>query len=209
MDNTQKHKYTRIAIMGGTFDPIHYGHLATAESVRCKYNADKVFFIPSGCPPHKDINFVTNNERRYEMTLLATKSNPNFEVSRIEIDRPGRTYTIDTITELKEKYGSEVEILFITGADVVHSIFTWKSWEKLLTLCDFVAATRPGYKKSEMFKRIEFMREAYESKIHLIEVPELDISSSDIRERVSEGRTIKYLLPECVEEYIYENSLYK
>ena len=209
MDNTQKHKYTRIAIMGGTFDPIHYGHLATAESVRWRYNADKVFFIPSGCPPHKDINFVTNNERRYEMTLLATKSNPNFEVSRIEIDRPGRTYTIDTITELKEKYGSEVEILFITGADVVHSIFTWKSWEKLLTLCDFVAATRPGYKKSEMFKRIEYMREAYESKIHFIEVPALDISSSDIRERVSEGRTIKYLLPECVEEYIYENSLYK
>lgn len=210
MDNGQNNKkYKKIAVMGGTFDPIHYGHLSTAEAVRDKFDVEKVIFIPSGCPPHKDLNFVTNNERRYDMTLLATESNPGFEVSRMEIDRPGRTYTIDTINELKEMYGEDVQIYFITGADVVHQIFTWKSWQELITMCDFVAATRPGYKKSDMFKRIEYLRDTYESRIHFMDVPALDISSSDIRERVQKGEPVKYLLPECVEEYIYKNNLYK
>ncbi len=200
-------KCKRIAIMGGTFDPIHYGHLVTAEAVRKEFNAEVVIFIPTGHPPHKDENNVTHSEHRYLMTFLATVDNPYFEVSRIEIDRDGLTYTIDTIKKIKS-LNNDVKIYFITGADAVSSILTWKDAEVLLTLCSFVAVTRPGYKKETLEKKVSDIKKKYKSKLHFFEVPALSISSSDIRNRVQNGLPIKYLLPEAVERYIYKSDLY-
>ena len=198
-----------IAIMGGTFDPIHNGHLVTAEAVRHRFNVDRVVFMPAGQPAHKADQKVTHNEHRYLMTVLATMRNENFEVSRIEIDRPGLTYTIDTIEELKKMCRTDVRLYFITGADAIHQIMTWKEPERLLTLCDFVAVTRPGYDRTKLFADIGEIREKYESRIHYMEVPALAISSSDIRQRARKGEPIKYLLPQEVEDYIYKFGLYQ
>ena len=198
-----------IAIMGGTFDPIHNGHLVTAEAVRHRFNVDRVVFMPAGQPAHKADQKVTHNEHRYLMTVLATMRNENFEVSRIEIDRPGLTYTIDTIEELKKMCRTDVRLYFITGADAIHQIMTWKEPDRLLTLCDFVAVTRPGYDRTKLFADIGEIREKYESRIHYMEVPALAISSSDIRQRARKGEPIKYLLPQEVEDYIYKFGLYQ
>ena len=137
--------------MGGTFDPIHYGHLATAEAVRYRFKVDKVIFMPTGNPAHKSDRYVTHHEHRYLMTVLATMRNENFDVSRIEIERPGITYTIDTIQTLKKMCPPDARLYFITGADALHQIFTWKEPEKLLKMCDFVAVTRSGYDKNKLF----------------------------------------------------------
>ncbi len=198
-----------IAIMGGTFDPIHYGHLVTAEAVRHRFQVDKVVFIPTGRPAHKTNKHVTHNEHRYLMTVLATMRNENFEVSRIEIDRPGTTYTIDTIEQLKRMCRPDVRLYFITGADAIHQIMNWKEPERLLSLCDFVAVTRPGYQKNRLFEEIGEIRGKYSSRIHYMEVPALAISSSDIRERASKGMPIQYLLPQEVEDYIHKFGLYQ
>lgn len=197
-----------LAIMGGTFDPIHYGHLVTAEAVRYEYNIDQVIFMPTGHPPHKSDKYITHSEHRYLMSVLATAANPHFNVSRMEIDRVGVTYTIDTIKDIKNSYGNEIELYFITGADALNNIFTWKAAEELLKLCTFVAVTRPEYHKEKLIERIEIIRNYYESKIHFLEVPALSISSTDIRNRVKKGMPIKYLLPESVENYIYKFNLY-
>ena len=198
-----------IAIMGGTFDPIHYGHLVTAEAVRHRFHVDKVVFIPTGRPAHKSHKEVTHNEHRYLMTVLATMRNENFEVSRIEIDRPGTTYTIDTIEQLKKMCRPDVRLYFITGADAIHQIMSWKEPERLLSLCDFVAVTRPGYQKNQMFEEIGEIQEKYASRIHYMEVPALAISSSDIRTRAQRGMPIQYLLPQEVEDYIHKFGLYQ
>ena len=199
----------RIAIMGGTFDPIHYGHLVTAEAVRQEFQIDQVLFIPTGRPPHKSAKKVSDPEKRYLMTLLATESNDNFFASRLEIDRSGYTYTIDTIHALKEIYGSDTEIFFITGADAFFQIFNWHNAEELLKSCTFVAATRPGYNKEELLSRVQATQNHPLHKFHFVEVPALAISSSDIRDRVQSGRSIKYLLPESVERFIQKYHLYK
>jgi len=199
----------RIAIMGGTFDPVHYGHLVTAEAVRDKFNIERVLFVPTGNPPHKNNKKVTPSEHRYLMTVLATVTNSYFDVSRIEIDRTGYTYTIDTINELKKFVSEDTIIYFITGADAVHQILAWKDTEKLFNICEFIAVTRPGYNKDELFREVEGLKSRFESKIHFLEVPSLDISSSDIRNRIKEGNSIKYMLPEEVENYIYKFELYK
>ncbi len=198
-----------IAIMGGTFDPIHYGHLATAEAVRYRFKVDKVIFMPTGNPAHKADRYVTHHEHRYLMTVLATMRNENFDVSRIEIERPGITYTIDTIETLKKMCPADVRLYFITGADALHQIFTWKDPEKLLSMCDFVAVTRSGYDKNRLFDEITEIRDKFASRIHYMQVPGLEISSSDIRSRVENGRPIKYLLPQEVEDYIYKFGLYE
>ena len=198
----------KIAIMGGTFDPIHYGHLVTAEAVMHEYQIDQVLFIPSGQPPHKSDNQVTSAEHRYLMTLLATETNPRFFSSRIEIDREGYTYTIDTIREPKKIY-PDTEIYFITGADAFSKILTWKNPELLLSSCHFVAATRPGYSRTKAAPQIEAVMKQHEDTLHYLEVPALAISSSKIRNRVKEGRPIKYLLPEAVENYISKHDLYR
>lgn len=198
----------KIAIMGGTFDPIHMGHLVTAEAVRHEFNIDEVLFVPTGNPPHKASMGITSAEQRYLMTVLATAANAHFNVSRIEIDRKGTTYTIDTIKELRTLYGPETKLYFITGADAVHEILTWKNSEELLQLCTFVAVTRPGYKKQQLINHIEELRSQYHSSIKFLEVPALAISSSDIRARVENQEPIKYLVTSAVENYIYKHKLY-
>ena len=198
----------RYGIMGGTFDPIHTGHLVVAEEVRKEFNLDKVIFMPTGDPPHKNAKKVSKGYSRYEMTLLATITNPYFEISRLELDRQGITYTIDTMIELKERYGDSVELFFITGADSLLELHKWKDSEKILEICKIVAATRPGYDLDHMKGRLKELNELHKDKINTITTPGLQISSTDIRRRVKNDMSIKYLLPESVEIYINKYKLY-
>jgi len=198
----------RIAVMGGTFDPIHYGHLIVAEAVRSEFKLDKILFMPVGNPPHKSDRKVTSADLRYTMTFLATMTNPYFDVSDLEINRIGYSYTIDTMTQLQKNL-KDTEIYFIVGADAVHDIFTWKEPEKLFKMCKIVAVTRPGYNKEQLYLEVEQIRKDYNGKICFFEAPSFDISSSSIRQRVNTGDTIKYMLPEEVEKYIYKLGLYK
>lgn len=207
--SSQIKSFKKIAIMGGTFDPIHIGHLVTAEAVRDEFNIDEVLFVPTGNPPHKANLNITTTEHRYLMTVLATAGNDQFNVSRIEIDREGMTYTVDTIKELKNIYGKESKLYFITGADAIGQILTWKRADELLQMCTFVAVTRPGYKSQELMDKVERLNKQFKSSVKFLEVPALAISSSDIRERVSKGRPIKYLVTEEVEKYIYKHKLYE
>ena len=198
----------RIGIMGGTFDPIHVGHLMTAEAVRDEFGLDKVLFIPAAVPPHKLDQQVTDARHRYLMTVLATTSNPHFDVSSIEMDRPGPSYTIDTIYELRRQYGENTDLFFITGADAIAEIPTWDRIEELLGLCQFIAATRPGLLPNvDNIK--EYFGELGSARIHRLETPELEISSTNIRDRLKRGFSIKYIVPPAVEDYIYKEGLYK
>lgn len=196
-----------LAIMGGTFDPIHYGHLVVAEQVRHSFACDKVLFIPAAIPPHKTQNAITAVADRLTMTKMAVASNPWFEVSPLEIERPGPSYTIDTVREIKKIYQPE-NLYFITGADAVLEILSWKDVNNLLSLCKFIAATRPGYDLNNLEQRLKSLPEKYFKNIIPFYVPSLAISSTDIRNRVGSGKPIKYLLPESVEGYIYEHLLY-
>ncbi|WP_372996545.1 nicotinate-nucleotide adenylyltransferase [Lutispora sp.] len=200
--------YKRFAVMGGTFDPIHYGHLVTAEAVRDKFKLEKVLFMPTNNPPHKMHRPTTDAYHRYLMTVLATITNPYFEVSRLEIERSGITYTVDTIRELRRIHGEDAEIYFITGADAILEILTWHNVEELLGMCQFVAATRPGFYYHDMEQKLEEIKSKYDKEIYSIEVPSLAISSTDIRYRINNNKTIRYLLPESVEHYIRKNNLY-
>lgn len=199
----------RLGIMGGTFNPIHHGHLVTAEEVRNKFNLDKVIFVPTGTPPHKSSEKLVSAQDRYLMTVLATMSNLYFEVSNIEIEREGISYTVDTIKEFRKVYGQNTKIYFITGADAILSIFTWKNVEELLGSCNFIAATRPGYCLDELKTKIAAIDSNYMEYVHLVEVPGIAVSSTDVRQRIKEGKPIKYLMPETVESYIIKNKLYQ
>ncbi|QZY57486.1 nicotinate-nucleotide adenylyltransferase [Crassaminicella profunda] len=207
--NKPNKEHTRIGIMGGTFDPIHYGHLVIAEQIRCEYNLEKVVFIPAGTPPHKSNLRVTDSKHRYFMTLLATITNPYFEVSKIELESEEISYTIRTIEKLKKLYSEDTDLYFITGADAICELDTWKSVKKLTQLCQFIAATRPGLESCQVDEKIEELEEKYDAAIGKIDLPALAISSTDIRNRIREEQSIKYLLPEPVEYYIYKNNLYK
>ncbi len=196
----------KIGIMGGTFDPIHYAHLATAEFIRDKYSLDKIIFIPSGNPPHKNID-ITSKYDRYNMVLLATTNNDNFLVSNIEVERNDKTYTIDTLKELKQTYPNS-DIYFITGADAICDIESWKNVSENFKLATFIAATRPGISLLRAQEKIETLIKKYNARIISVYVPSLDISSTYIREQLKEKRSIRYLVPENVESYIYQNKLY-
>jgi nicotinate-nucleotide adenylyltransferase len=193
----------RIAVMGGTFDPIHYGHLVTAEIARSKFALDTVIFVPSGHPPHKQ-NLPGHAEQRLMMTLLATVTNPYFQVSRSEVDCQALSYTYDTLCEFSGQFGPQSRFFFITGADAVLEILTWHNAEKMFELCCFIAATRPGYPLIDMRR----LPDNFLKKIEIMQAPALSISSTDIRRRIREGQPIKYLLPEAVETYIYKQGLY-
>lgn len=198
----------KIGIMGGTFDPIHIGHLVTAEAVRIEYRLDKVLFVPAGNPPHKQDVKVTPCMHRYIMTVMAVCSNLNFEVSSIELDRPGPSYTIDTVLSLISQYGEKTEFYFITGTDAIQELPTWGKVHQLLELCHFVAATRPGC-VSTIDHVIKQLGSQGRQRIHRLATPELEISSTDIRERVKLGRSIKYIVPENIENYILKEGLYR
>jgi nicotinate-nucleotide adenylyltransferase len=203
----------KIGIMGGTFNPIHYGHLVTAEEALIQFHLERVIFIPTGEPPHKTTGKIASPEDRYLMTVMATASNREFYVSRIEIDKKGKSYTIDTLRELKKIYGKNSELFFITGADAILEILTWKDTGEIITLCKFIAATRPGYNISKMedLKKRLFNKkvEMAEQCLFIMEIPALAISSTDIRNRIKSNRPIKYLLPESVSSYLLKNELYK
>ncbi len=198
-------KYRRIGIMGGTFNPIHFGHLVAAEAARVRFSLDKVIFVPSGYPPHKQTQANKNAEHRLMMTLLATIGNPYFDISGIEIDRGGYSFTFDTINELHNFYGADTQIYFITGADAILEICSWKNAELLIERCVFIAATRPGFNLND----VDSLPPAFVRNIKLMEVPALSISSTDIRKRVAAGEPIRYLLPEIVEQYIIKHKLYQ
>ncbi len=198
----------RIGIMGGTFDPIHYGHLVLAEEIRTQFKLDKIIFIPAGIPPHKQDIDIAEGKHRYFMTLLATITNPYFKVSKIEIENDEVSYTVNTIMKLRDMYDKDTEIFFITGADALNEMETWRSPQKLFTLCRFIAATRPGVDYEKFKKKIDYLNKKYSSNIIVTAVPALAISSTDIRERIKLGKSIKYILPETVEHYIYKNNLY-
>jgi nicotinate-nucleotide adenylyltransferase len=188
---------TRLGLMGGTFDPIHYGHLVIAEIARLEYRLDQVVFLPSGDPPHKQGVPVTPAERRYEMALLATTSNPWFQCSRRELERVGPSYSVTTIREYVAEGGPDVELFFITGADAILEILTWREADAAIRLCRFIAATRPGYDLDRLRRTLP---PAYVEQIETLSVPGVLISSTDLRQRVREGRTIRYLVPDPVEE---------
>jgi nicotinate-nucleotide adenylyltransferase len=191
--------------MGGTFDPIHYGHLVTAEEALQQFGLDEVLFVPTGRPWMKEHGVVSRPEDRYLMTVIATASNPRFRVSRMEVDRDGPTFTVETLRALKAELGSDVDLFFITGADAVVEIFQWKEPQELFDLAHFIAATRPGY-DIEGF-------EAYAPTSHpgvtVMNIPALAISSTDIRGRVAQGRPIRYLVPEGVNSFVGKAGLYR
>jgi nicotinate-nucleotide adenylyltransferase len=190
--------------MGGTFDPIHHGHLVTAQVALDQFELSEVVFVPTGQPWMKADRAVTAKEHRYLMTVIATASNPAFWVSRVEVDREGPTYAVDTLQEVRRQVEDEVDLYFITGADAILEIFHWKDPDEVLSLAHFIAATRPGYDLAR------FEREAPTAhpNISVMDVPALAISSSDIRRRVAAGEPIRYLVPEGVETYIRKFGLY-
>jgi nicotinate-nucleotide adenylyltransferase len=195
----------RLGVMGGTFDPIHHGHLVTAEEALWQFELDEVLFVPTGEPWMKEDSRVTPPEDRYLMTVIATAGNPHFSVSRVEIDRPGPSYTRDTLSALREGEGEGAELYFITGADAILEIFHWKDPEEVLSLAHVIAATRPGYD----IARFEAEAPTRHPNVSVMTVPALAISSTDIRGRVAEGRPIRYLVPEGVKTYIDKAGLYR
>nr|WP_207707093.1 nicotinate-nucleotide adenylyltransferase [Heliorestis acidaminivorans] len=199
----------KIGIMGGTFDPIHYGHLVTAESAAEQFELSPVIFVPSGRPPHKREHLVTDPIERLRLTELATLSNPRFSTSSLEVERTGYSYAIDTVQWFHHHYGPTVDLYFITGADAIVEIMSWHKVERLIQYCQFIAVYRPGYAREQLHNTISQWSEEFSRRIHLIEVPALAISSTDIRNRLKKGRSIKYLVPEPVEHYIKEHLLYR
>ena len=194
----------RLGVMGGTFDPIHYGHLVTAEEALVQFALDAVVFVPTGRPWMKQDRAVSPAEDRYLMTVIATASNPRFQVSRVEIDRDGPTYTVDTLRTLAAQH-PDAELYFITGADAMLEILEWKDPEEVLSIAHFIAATRPGYDLA----RFESMEPARQTNVSRMSIPALAISSTDIRERVLDGRPIRYLVPEGVKSYVEKAELYR
>lgn len=187
--------------MGGTFDPVHHGHLSAASEVAASFALDEVIFVPTGAPWQKSHRDVSPAEDRYLMTVIATASNPRFSVSRVEVDRPGPTFTIDTLRHLRQTY-ADAELFFITGADALAQILGWQSADELFELAHFVGVSRPGYEPVDL---ADFPAGA----VTLLEVPALAISSSDCRERVERGEPVWYLVPDGVVQYIEKRMLYK
>jgi len=194
----------RIGIMGGTFDPIHHGHLVVAEEARWQFQLDQVLFIPTGQPWQKPVG-VSPAEDRYLMTVIATTSNPAFAVSRIEVDNPGPTYTVDTLHRLRAELPDGTRLLFIGGTDVVQQLPTWKEPEQVLALAELVVATRPEFDFDGLVQTLP----GAAGRVHRMEIPALDISSHDLRARVARGAPIEYLVPEGVARYIQKRELYR
>lgn len=192
----------RIGVMGGTFDPIHHGHLVAASEVQSWFDLDQVVFVPTGQPWQKSDRQVSPAEHRYLMTVIATAANPRFQVSRVDIDRAGPTYTIDTLTDLQKQL-PDADLYFITGADAMAQILTWRDHDGLFDLAHFVGVTRPGH---------ELDAAAIESfphdRVTLVEVPALAISSTDCRQRAERGQPVWYLVPDGVVQYIQKHQLY-
>ncbi len=189
--------------MGGTFDPIHHGHLVAASEVAAKFSLDEVVFVPTGVPWQKRNRKVSHAEDRYLMTVIATASNPRFSVSRVDIDRPGDTYTVDTLRDLRAERGDDTDLFFITGADAVRQILTWRGAEQLFDLAHFIGVTRPGVPMTQ-----DDIAHLPHDAVTLLEVPALAISSTDCRDRVRAHQPIWYLVPDGIVQYIAKRGLY-
>ncbi|MER5864585.1 nicotinate-nucleotide adenylyltransferase [Kitasatospora sp. NPDC002040] len=189
----------RLGVMGGTFDPIHHGHLVAASEVASAFHLDEVVFVPTGQPWQKSDRVVTPAEDRYLMTVIATAENPQFSVSRIDIDRQGPTYTVDTLRDLRALH-PDADLFFITGADALSQILSWRDSEELFSLAHFIGCTRPGHVLSDAGLPV--------GGVSLVEVPALAISSTDCRIRVAKGDPVWYLVPDGVVRYIHKRALY-
>jgi nicotinate-nucleotide adenylyltransferase len=192
----------RLGVMGGTFDPIHHGHLVAASEVQAWFGLDEVVFVPTGEPYQKSEREVSPAEHRYLMTVIATASNPRFTVSRVDVDRGGPTYTVDTLTDLRAQH-PEADLYFITGADALSNILTWRDSEELFALAEFVGCTRPGYAMDAA--TLDGMPH---DRVTIVEIPALAISSTDCRERTARGEPVWYLVPDGVVQYISKHHLY-
>jgi nicotinate-nucleotide adenylyltransferase len=190
----------KIGVMGGTFDPVHHGHLVAASEVADRFALDEVLFVPTGLPWQKSTTIVSPPEDRYLMTVVATASNPRFSVSRVDIDRAGPTYTADTLADLHEQFPG-AQLYFITGADALSQILSWHKINELFELAHFVGVTRPGYELAD--------GHLPEGVVSLVEVPAMAISSTDCRNRVAQGHPVWYLVPDGVVQYITKRNLYQ
>ncbi len=191
----------RIGVMGGTFDPIHHGHLVAGSEVAALFELDEVVFVPTGQPWQKHDQPVSPAEDRYLMTVIATAANPLFRVSRVDIDRDGPTYTIDTLRVLRAHYGEDIQLFFITGADALQAILSWKSIDELFALAHFIGVTRPGFVLDDAHLP--------DRDVTLLEIPAMAISSSGCRLRIRQNRPIWYLVPDGVVAYIQKRGLYR
>jgi nicotinate-nucleotide adenylyltransferase len=204
-----------VAIFGGTFNPVHHGHLVVAEEVRTRLHLDKVIFVPTHTPPHKDLADLAPTSHRHLMLTLATLSNPGFEVSTFEMDRGGKSYSIDTVRHFRSRLGEGVQLHFIVGADMLEDLSGWREVGELRKLCRFVAVPRPGHDVQKTLQRQVLTAGDLSSAEGLLEdvmvedTPLMDISATDIRRRVKEGKSIKYLVQETVEQYILHQKLYR
>ncbi|MCK2241119.1 MULTISPECIES: nicotinate-nucleotide adenylyltransferase [unclassified Crossiella] len=190
----------RLGVMGGTFDPVHHGHLVAASEVQARFGLDEVIFVPTGRPWQKEHHVVSSPEDRYLMTVIATASNPRFSVSRVDVDRTGPTYTIDTLSDLHRQHPND-QLFFITGADALEQILGWWRADELFELAHFVGVTRPGYQLDDD----HLPRGA----VSLVDVPAMAISSTDCRERVAKDMPVWYLVPDGVVQYISKRNLYR
>jgi nicotinate-nucleotide adenylyltransferase len=212
----------RLGLLGGTFNPIHIGHLRAAVEVREAFNLDKLLLIPSANPPHKPVDHVADAEHRLEMVRLATKGVPSLEVSDLELARPGPSYTIETLRYFQDQYGHGSDVYFIVGQDAFSEITTWKSYKALFSTAHFIVMTRPGSKLSSIEDFIHtHISEAYQydpalnrymhpdwCTIFCVDITHIDVSASEIRDRIKHGRPIRFLVPDTVEAYIVEKGLY-
>ncbi len=192
----------KIGIMGGTFNPIHYGHLICAEQVRDGLGYDKILFVPSARPPHKSQPDMVSAEHRFQMVLLATAHNQDFEVSRIELDREGPSYTIQTIKTLRNRYNISTELAWIIGADSLIEYKIWKDFDGVLEQCTMIATTRPNYD-------MQLVPTEIRNRVRTFKITGIDISATEIRRRLKENLSIQYLVPDSVAEYIKEHRLYR
>lgn len=197
----------RLGVLGGTFDPIHHGHLVAAQEARCQLDLDLVLFVPAGNPPHKPARPISAADHRVRMVELAIAGNPHFALSRVDVDRPGPCYTVDTLALLREKWGPGPTFFFIEGSDSLAEMPTWYRPQRLIQLSELAVVRRPGAEPD--LDRLEEDLPGLSARVHWVQMPQLEISSSDLRARMRDGRPISYLLPESVEAYLFEQGLYR
>lgn len=202
---------SRIGLMGGTFDPIHYGHLVVAEEVSAALKLEKMVFIPAGDPPHKPGRQITPAQHRTRMVQLAIEANPLFTLSRVDLDRPGPSYTVETLRLLRQEWGERVRLYFVIGWDSLEELRSWYEPEAILAqLTHLVVVHRPGHQETPGYReQLEAALPGILKRLLMVPAPQLEISATDLRQRVTQGRPIKYQLPESVERYIIENNLYR